>query len=158
LDPETWRDGDRRAFYVENQDGYVWSTDGDRGSDPVVWGRSTSESAWSAEREPLSRFLVQVLIFEAVIGADHAATAPRMTLPELEELLAPLSTLPFGAWRWPSEPTWFYAGEDILAIAGPNDTSPTRFASHYNVFISARTAAALAYARRLDVEWSQTRR
>jgi hypothetical protein len=155
-DPEWARDGDKRVFYVENQAVYFWATDG-IGKDPAVWGRfSGSGSRWFAEREPLSRFLLQIVVFEAIMGAQHAAAVAALALPHIEAALEPLERLPFGSWRWPIEPTWFYAGADVLAIVNPNGKEPEGPADRFDIFLGARTAEALAYLREVDgVLWDR---
>jgi hypothetical protein len=155
-DPDWGRDGNRRVFYVENQGVYVWATDGG-GSDPVVWGRLNEPSErWQAEREPLSRFLLQMIVFEAIMGAPYAAAASWITLPQLEATVGPLERLPWGSWRWPAEPSWFYAGADVLAFANPNGRWPWGPSDHFDVVIGAGTLDGLAYLRDVQgVRWDR---
>ena len=155
-DPDRARDGDKRVFYIENQSVYLWATDG-VGDDPVVWGRFNGDNErWFAEREPLSRFLLQVVVFEAIMGATHGAAASAIELPQLEEALGPLERQPFGSWRGPIEPTWFYAGADALAFVNPNGNSPTSPADRFDMFIGARTPAALTYLREIQgIDWDR---
>jgi hypothetical protein len=154
--PDLLRDQDRIVFYVENQGVYLWATDG-IGRDPVVWGRFNDPGErWLAEREPLSRFLVQIVMFEAIMGAVHAASASWLSLAQLEAILEPLQQAPFGSWRWPAEPTWFYTGDDLLAIANPNGPTPAGPADRFEVFVAARRPDALAYLAEIsDVEWDR---
>ncbi len=153
-DPEWARDGDKRVFYVENQGVHVWATDGD-GDDAVVWGRFNQPGAvWLAEREPLSQFLLQVVLFEAIMGAAHGASAASITLSQLEAAVAPLERL-LGCWRWPLEPSCFYAGADILAFAGPNGRSREGSPDDFSLFVAARHPDALSYLRDLaGIEWT----
>jgi hypothetical protein len=155
-DPDWARDGDKRVFYIENQAVYLWATNG-VGDDPVVWGRFNGGSdRWFAEREPLSRFLLQAVIFEAIMGAPHGAAVSAIALSQLESALGPLERLPFGSWRWPIEPTWFYAGADALAIVNPNGKMPEGPADHFDIFIGARAPAALAYLREVEgIDWDR---
>ena len=152
LEPE---DGGR-VFYIENQGVYRWATE-EVGDDPVVWGRfENSNENWQAEREPSSRFVIQIAIFEAIMGADHGASAPWVTLEELAAALAPLERLPFGSWRWPSEPMWFYAGEDLLATASPNGPMQRGLSDHFDLMISATTVDALRYLDDIDgIDWAR---
>lgn len=148
-DPTWARDGDKYVFYVENQAVYVWATDGD-GDDPVVWGRFNKPGEpWLAEQEPLSRFLLQVVLFEAIMGTAHGASAASITLRQLEAAVAPLERLPLGCWRWPVEPSCFYAGADVLAFAGPNGRSPDGLVDTVSLFVAARSPIALSYLRDL---------
>jgi hypothetical protein len=155
-DPEWARDGDRRAFYAENQGVFVWATEA-VGADPVVWGRFIEQDErWQAEREPLSRFLLQIVAFEAIMGAPCGAAASWTTLPQLESALGRLERLPWGSWRWPAEPGWFYAGTDVLAFACPNGPTPSGPADRFSVWIGARSLDALAFLRGVqDITWDR---
>lgn len=154
-DADLAEDRGKRVFYVENQAVYVWATDG-VGADPVVWGRFNHETRWLAEREPLSRFLLQVVIFEAIMGAPHGAAASSIALPQLEAGLAPLERLPFGSCRWPIEPAWFYAGTDVLAVVNPTGKTSEGPLDRFDVFIGARTKAALGYLDSVDdIPWDR---
>jgi hypothetical protein len=51
--------------------------------------------------------------------------------------------LPYGAWRWPSDPTRFFGGEDVLAVVAPNRT---RYgADLVSIDVGAKTPGALAF-------------
>jgi hypothetical protein len=156
LDPEPMANDGRRLFYVENQGVYLWAID-PRGPDPVVWGRfNDTGEPWLAEREPLSRFVVQVALFEAIFGAPHGASAAWVALPQLELVVSPMELLPFGSWRWPSEPSWFYAGADILCFACPNSPQPRGPTDQWSVAVAARTAEPVAYLRQLTgIRWDR---
>jgi hypothetical protein len=154
-DPEQRRDGSKRVFYLENQGVYEWATDG-VGSDPVVWGRFVGTEPWHAEHEPLSRFLVQLVAFEAVIGATHGASAVGISLKDLERVLAPLRRLPMASWRWPVEPSWFFGGKDILAFVGPTSTTTKPLSDRFEFFVGARRPEGLTYLQQIEnVDWAR---
>ena len=141
-DPPKWRDGDNRVFYEENQAVHLRATNG-IGAEPTVYG-TYGDGAWQAEREPLSRFLLQILLHEAVFASPFGATSNAVPAPRLPTVLGPMARLPLAPWRWPSDPTWFYAADDLLAITMPderagNDKSDRTFF----IFYGARTEAAL---------------
>lgn len=59
-------------------------------------------------------------------------------------------------WRWPSEPSWFYAGADVLAFVGPNGPLPSGPTDRFDVFLGSRARDALAYLRDLeDIDWAR---
>ena len=90
------------------------------------------------------------------MGAPHGAAVASIALPHLEASLAPHERLPFGSWRWPIEPTWFYAGADVLAIVNPNGNESEGPADRFDVFLGARTSGALAYLREVDgISWDR---
>ena len=149
------RDGDKRVFLVENQGVYLWATDG-AGVDPVVWGRfNEPDERWQAEREPLSRFLLQVVLFEAVFGSDHGAAASWIALGELEAVLSPMKRLSLGSWRWPFEPAWFFTSEDTLAFVCPSGKWPGDPSDRFDIWIAARTSEPLGRLAELDVRWDR---
>lgn len=112
-------------FYVENQGCYEWAyLPGS--ADPQVFGRFEPEDPWVAEREPLSRFVLEVALFEAQWAASHGGTVLGLGHKELDEILrgASLVELPLGPWRWPTDPSRFYASDDLIVITsaeGPRD-------------------------------------
>jgi hypothetical protein len=90
------------AFYVEDQGVYAWATELE-GTDPPVWGaRDLYSAEWLPEEEPLSRFLLQVVLFAAAFGAAEGAAAANLGPAPHEELVSRLVALPLGAWRCPS--------------------------------------------------------
>jgi hypothetical protein len=148
---ETHTDDDKLVFYVENQGVCEWATASEEADDAAVWIRGDTLGGtleqWELEKPSLSAFLVEVLVLEAVMGASHGASVAWLDRWELDGVLAPLRRLGLGSWRWPSYPTEFYAGDRILAIAGPNpgpdETEET--ADHVSLWIGALDSAALAY-------------
>ena len=67
--------------------------------------------------------------------------------PTLARVVEPLHRLPFGAWRWPSYPTEFYAGDRVLAVAGPNPgpDEPVATAEYVSLSLGAIDGDALEY-------------
>lgn len=169
LEVEGPRLGDRhRLFYREAQSVFEWAVEAD-GSAVLVWGREAPDGEWLREREPLPRFLVQAMLVEAVMDigwgdegswerpagylasrfvADPAArfiagaSAVGITEPQADEMLAGQTAIPYEAWRWPTDPTVFYAGDDALGLRNrrPDGTC--------DVFVAARRSAAIAHVAR----------
>jgi hypothetical protein len=141
-DPPRWRDGDKRVFYEENQAVYLWATDG-VGADPIVFGRFDG-GPWKAEREPLSRFLVQVLLHEAVFASPFGAFSNAVPAARLPTVLGPMERLLLAPWRWPSDPTWFHGADDLVAMVTPAAGVGDEGADGpVFVFYGARSEAAL---------------
>ena len=136
----------RVLFYVENQGVWLWAA-AREGDDPAVWSRENSPGApWEPEGEPLSRFLLQLVLFEAMWAATEGASAACLTAEELRLAVRPLRPLSLAPWRWPSYPSRFYAGEGVIALAGPNPSVwGTQPPDRYSLFLSARRTEALAY-------------
>jgi hypothetical protein len=131
-------DGDRIVFYVENQGVYEWGAMDDR-----VWGRAHGDPNWVEEEASLTAFILELLVFEAIMGADHGGSVAHLSREGLDAVVAPLDPMPHGAWRWPSYPTRFFGGgRGVLVMAGPNPPGEDGFLS---VFLGAREADAIAY-------------
>ena len=145
---------DRIVFYVENQGVYEWATELDGDDDATVWGREPDSAPWAEEEPALGAFVLQLLIFEAIMGAEHGASIAWLPAARLPDVLTQLHPLPCGSWRWPDYPTSFHAGDDrLLAVAAPNRT-PADPGDHFSVFIAAHDGAALAFLDDLvDDSW-----
>lgn len=132
-------------FYVENQGVFEWAYG--EGSDPVVWGRFDDDrDHWQLEREPLSRFLIEALLIEAVLS-EHGAQAPLLPETQASRVLAHLHPVPLGSLRWPVEPTRFFAGRDVVAMVCVDAWAreiPT-LATGWDITIGARSAAAMEW-------------
>lgn len=110
----------RVLFYRENQHVYYWATESD-GDDPPVYGAWDMDGPWTVEEPRLSAFLLQALLFETVMGSSYVAGAACVEPSVLRELVSNLREVPLGSWRWPTEPTRFYAGGEAVLVASPND-------------------------------------
>ena len=161
---EDWADveveDERLVFYVENQGVCRWATEAEHVDDARVWIRGSLLGGdlfeWTLEEPPLSRFLLQLLLFEAVMGSQTGASAAWLEWPLVDQAVAPLKRLPFGAWRWPTYPTHFYVGERIIAVAGPNPGSgeSEQSAGQASLTIGALDDEALAYLDEIvDDSW-----
>jgi hypothetical protein len=125
------------VFYIENQSVDEWAVDPANDPDPVVWVRErTPEGPWRRERESLSRFLIEMVVFEAILGSEVAASCADVPPPQLDSVIARLELMPYRPWTWPIDPTRFYASDDVLAYAS---TRPTGDAE---VFVAGQTRAA----------------
>jgi hypothetical protein len=141
----------RVVFCRENQGVCFWATSG-AGHDPpvdITWSRPGASDAqsWHREGEPLSRFLLQLVLFEAVIGAPSRGSALAQPTEMLERILEPLSCLPLAPWLWPVAGSRFWAGADVVAFVSPEAGS-----SDAEVLIAARSPAPLEHLRRLPPE------
>lgn len=143
LPPES-RDG-RLVFYVENQGVFEWATEPAAAENARVWGREPDESAWAEEEPRLAAFVVELLVFEAIMGSTHGASVAWLAPERASEALGPLEPLRLGAWRWPDYPTTFYAGgARQLAVVTPNRV-PGDSRESVTVMVAARDSEALAY-------------
>lgn len=111
---------EKLIFYVENQWVYLWATEKDK-ENPRVFGKlNKEEEQWQEESEPLSGFLFEICLFEAIMGLTFGASASYLQPNELKEILSLWQPIPYGPWRWPAYPTKFYHVNGALALVSPN--------------------------------------
>ena len=114
-----WENG-RLAFYNEAEGVYSWAVAEGADNPAVIGAFSHEPDAWTHEEERLCRFLLQMCLFEAVMGAQFGASVSWCAPDETRQLLTCWSVAPIGAWRWPSHPTRFYVRPGALAVVTPN--------------------------------------
>jgi len=145
----------RLTFYVENQGVYVWATD-PRGEDPSVRGRFDEVGEpWIDEEVSLSGFLIQICLFEAILGAPFGASASSIDQATLDLVTASLRLVPLGAWRWPAYPGRFWARNGAFVFACPN--GPPDEIPAFSVWVGARSETPLGYLKSIvDDSWEYT--
>jgi hypothetical protein len=144
------------TFWVENQGVWEWAYQVGE-PDPFVFDREAEDdAAWSPTGYRLTTFLVRIAMFEAVMGAEHGASAPLVQRDQRDAILAPLEAVPGPAWNWPhSGGSRFYAGDGVLALAGPDTSNHSSVESApWGIFIASQDPTKLAYLADLtDIEW-----
>ncbi|HEX6351512.1 hypothetical protein [Actinophytocola sp.] len=131
------------VFAGENQGNFWWMFEPDE-DDPTVW-RVPSGGTPEAEGEPLSGFLVQFCLFEALSGTLTAGSS--MTPPEqARQVTSVLREVPLAPWSWPAEQTRFFVAPDLVVYAGTFDDT-------VELVAGARTPAAFAPLKATDVPW-----
>jgi len=89
----------RVVFLVENQAVCLWATE-PAGEDPRVWYRNNDEGEpWIEEAERLSGFLVQAVLFEAILGSRFGASATGIAPDLREAILARADPLGLKSWN-----------------------------------------------------------
>jgi hypothetical protein len=111
---------DRIVFYVECQGVYRWACMMNSGDNPqVCW--ASGDRPWTFEDEPLSGFLYQVSVYEAILGAEYQLYQTKYSSQDsIEFLLSHWVLAPFRPWHWRHYPTRFYSRDNALAIAYSN--------------------------------------
>lgn len=155
-DEEDQDQGPRLVFYRENQDVYVWSTE-PTGDDPPVWVRPfDGGEPWEIEEAPLSGFLIQMVLFEAIMQAQYGASSAWLDTQDFESFITRLTPLPLGSWRWPAYLHHFYTMNGMLIFAGPIRMWEGK--QKWEVWIGAKTEEAmsvLAFSKTGD--WAKKR-
>jgi hypothetical protein len=153
LAPSEMREEDGKlVFYVENQGVDIWATAPTETRDAPVWVRENDPGEPWFEEEPLSRFLLQLVVYEAVMGAPEGAVAAWLPLAEMERLSRRVHELPLAAWHRPLYPTRFYAGERVLLVVMPNPGPEDE--AYVSLYVGALDAEALTLvADHVDDSW-----
>ena len=141
----------RLLFYVENQGVCLWSTEPSDDDPPVWWRLNESGKKWLREDEPLSGFLIQLALFEAIGHSPFGASAANLETAKLEALRRQMTPLPLGGWRWPTDGgagrSRFYARNGALMFCGPNG-------DHHSVYVGAKDPHALSFLEEsIDESW-----
>lgn len=106
----------------ENQGGHVWLVDPEE-PDPTVWlsydPNGFPDREYFAEREPLSRFLLQFALDEAPWHAPYNALATQPPAPLVDDLTQALRRVPLRSYWWSGSPTSFYVAPGlVLGVSG----------------------------------------
>jgi hypothetical protein len=99
-----------------------------------------------AEREPLSRFLLQFTLCEAAFVGPYGGFAA-IGSEQAQQLVALLRNVPLQPMRWPSDPTHYYVGQGVVAMVC--DTGDDTF----EVFLGSRHRSALRSLRDPGFTW-----
>lgn len=142
------------TFYVENQGVWLWSFLVDDSDDPIVFERENEDHiGWSSTGTPLSQFLVEVAIFEAISGAQHAAVAWEAPLDCVSEVVRDLTPIKMRPWTWPARGHRFYASDRLIALTW-DDSNDKSLPPQRTVHVAARDGADLTHVRAVDgIDW-----
>jgi hypothetical protein len=125
----------RMVFLWENQSVCLWATE-PAGEDAAVWYRNNEEGApWVEESAPLSVFVVQAVLFEAIMHSRFGAHTFAVPSEQLQPLLARLDPLGSGIWNWGG--ARFYGRDGALLMTMEQEGAA-------DVFLAARTPLDLS--------------
>ncbi|MFE1290285.1 hypothetical protein [Streptomyces sp. NPDC058751] len=145
--PHAWRercDG-LVAFGDENQGGFTWLFDPSH-PDPEVW---IDQDGCEPRREhqPLSGFLLQFAVYEAMMNAPYKAVRSDLAAEHVDTLTAALTPVPWEPWRWPNDSTRFHVAPGL--IAGTTD----QWHGNTSVWVGAVHRSVLRPLGRLGIPW-----
>jgi hypothetical protein len=134
------------VFAEENQGVCEWGC-APLEDDPDVVIRFPPDT-WRPEGLTLSTFLLRFLVFEVLMNAAVAESAPCLPTSARDRLVADMRPLPFTAAQWPDDPSRFHARGDALCFECPNGDGV------HSVWVTASTRAALAFLEpHLGPDW-----
>jgi hypothetical protein len=89
--------------------------------------------------------VLEIALFEAQFAGRHGGSVLGLDEAELDEVVrgAGLVELPLAPWRWPTDPSRFYAGDDVIVITSIEDGPPDEAPSTWQLFAGARTRQAI---------------
>ena len=138
----SWRSRTKMVFLWENQGVCLWATAPD-GEDAAVWYRNNEEGEpWLEESAPLSLFLIQAVLFEAIMHSRFGAHTISLPSAQVQPLLARLDPLGSEIWKWGG--ARFYGRHGALMMTMEQEGAA-------NVFLAARTPADLTPFEHLAV-------
>ncbi|CAA9507914.1 MAG: hypothetical protein AVDCRST_MAG85-2153 [uncultured Solirubrobacteraceae bacterium] len=150
-------DGDMAVFYSEEQWVWEWAVRVDDLSldDPPVFSREVdAPGGWAQEAPGVSVFLLQLAVMNAALAPSHGAAAAWLSARDADHALAPLRELELPPWRWPGYPSRFYAGDDVVAFACPNEGGPSQDEPYRSVWVGGLDEHALSFlAPHLTAAW-----
>jgi hypothetical protein len=138
---------ERRVIYIENQNCNEWTL-ADDGPDPPVLRDGTV-----IERERLSGFAVQMVLFEASMGGLPCTDAACIGRAALAKVSADLVEVPLGRWSWPVPGTRFLVTRGLVAHVEEGSADDAEDESW--LFVSAASVDHLERLRRIEgITWT----
>ena len=137
-------DDGRVLFGAENQGVFVMLIDPTE-PDPTVWYEGLDADR---EREPLSGFLLQFLLFEASFSSPFHGFAT-VTAEQARRLVEPLHQVPLQPMRWPYDPTCHYVAPGLVV------TTATCPDGSIEVYAGSRHRSALRPLRDPGFAWDR---
>lgn len=134
----------RLLFGGENQGCFSWLLDAS-GDDPAVWTAGDIDKG--VELEPLSGFLIQFSLFEAVMAAGYSARMLGRPSEGVRGVTDLLREVPLQPARWYGQDMGFHVAPGLVAWSD-GEVDGMR-----NIWIGAQHRAALQPLRDLDVSW-----
>jgi hypothetical protein len=148
-------DGDMLLVGIENQGVWHWGVR-DESDNPVVWEKESAAAAdWTETGEQLDEFLWHFTVVEAVWGARFGLGANNVTCIDHQRFMSGWTRLDAKPWRWPGPNEALWTEDGMLAWTGVNDRpgTPVTDASHYSVFVGARSNDDLAHLDDAGISW-----
>lgn len=108
---------DRKAVFMEDPTGdWRWAFDT---RDPGVVYDAELDKEWEQSAEGLSEVLVHSALNEATYNARSWRACSAVEEDRLAEIVAPMSEVAFGGWRWPAPGCRIFMNELMVAEIGP---------------------------------------
>lgn len=155
LAPEQITESEGKAVFMKDPTGdWLWAFDV---ADKTTVYDAELHEGWELTTEPFSEFLIHNALNEIVYGAINWRESTQVKVNLLAEILAPMTEVSFGGWRWPRPGGRIFKSEALVAEAGPamNPNAPWADRPGYaEVRVAAVDPEHLAYLDNMtSIKW-----
>lgn len=149
------REEGEKTVFMEDYDGdWFWSFDSE---DPTAVFDAGMDKKWKVVSEAFPEFIIHNILNETVYGAASWRESTQTRVDLLERILAPMTAVSFGGWRWPGPGRQIFMGESLIAEVGPalSHVAPWGDRTGYaEVRVSATKHTQLDYLDRIgETKW-----
>lgn len=153
--PDQIKRSGNKSIFMEDPDGdWFWAFDTEGMSavfDSELYGE------WELINESFSEFIVHNAVSETALGAPFWRESTQVHSDLLEEILAPMSVVSFGGWRWPRPGGRIFMSESMIAMVMPAMARSHPWGErlgYSEILVSAVEPKRLAYLDKIDsVKW-----
>jgi hypothetical protein len=147
-------DGDRLVFMRDDGGDWLWSCS--LGADRTLYERKWNEE-WSALDEDAADFLLHLCLVKLVGSSRFGRLCTDLPNQLLPRVLAPMTRVAFGNWRWPRAGHSIYISESLMSQVSPaldREDLLKPSMSHSSVWLSGTSEDVFDYLRRYPgVRW-----
>ncbi|MFJ6836844.1 hypothetical protein [Streptomyces sp. NPDC091209] len=148
-----------KAIFMADPGDAVWAFDPDS---PMDVYEGELYEGWEKSTESLSEFLIHNALNEAAYNATSRRACDEVAESRLDDILAPMTEVTFGGWRWPRPGHRVFMSDALVASVGPalEDQAPWGNRPGYvQVQIGSNDPALLAYLDELGgLRWMRSGR
>jgi hypothetical protein len=144
-----------KAVFMEDPTGnWRWAFDM---KDPDAVYAAELNAEWEQVAERLPEFLMHNTLHEAAYNARSWRACPQVEEHWLADVIAPMTEVAFGGWRWPAPGCRIFMNEMMVAEIGPalGLDAPWEFRSGYAaVRVASNNPACLGYLDGISaIDW-----
>jgi hypothetical protein len=138
------RSGDMEIFMEDPSGDWIWAFWRDN-KDSIFEAELHGE--WSIVEESFSDFIIHCTVIDAAFTASFWRESRHVESGLLDEILAPMSEVSFGKWRWPAPGGRIFISESMIAtvMAAPAAYSSREVPEYAEVRVAAIESGQLDY-------------
>jgi hypothetical protein len=159
LPPEQIKQSDRKAVFMKDPTGdWLWAFDA--GDETTIYDAELHKE-WKRTAEPLPEFLIHNALNETVYGASAWRECAQVEDELLIPILAPMTEVSFGGWRWPRPGGRIFMSDVLIAEASPamSPSTPWKDRPGYTeIRVAAVDSTHLSYLDEMaSIKWLGSR-